>query len=439
MYPMKFIKMLILLAILIAPPAYAGGPFVVDSVNITGAAQRWESDTLEWHVDKGQLSSSVDNATARGWIQEQLAKWTDLTIRNAEGEYVSTAAISTSFQGSVEEDIDETNYTSYISYDDGPTVIIFDDDGDITAALMGEQNRNVVVGLSQPLLSDSTGLRITKGFALFNGLLLSNGVLSSDQGTAEALFKATVLHELGHLLNLDHSQVNFDISRACVRNGTCTDGQYIPTMYPELLTPLQGNLSRDDKITISWIYPASSFTSDFCTITGELFDGSGNPLKGVNVLAVRAGEGDDMAKLDARSFVSGALYPSCEGTSHYYLHGIVPGHSYAVSYEAIGSEFTGASDFEPLDNPPRGFDEGIIYDSSGASTVSCDQGGKTITMASATIDTTNSCTYAGDGGDGDGDASSAAGGCSLMIKTRGSKLRIQDKLEILISRIKALF
>jgi hypothetical protein len=372
--------------------AFAGGPFVVDMVNRTGVAQRWAGDTLTWCADGGKLSGSVENAEAKQWISDALNKWTGASLANASNQGVATTLIKTQMDSSCQPgDIDITNYGDYVYTTDGPSIVIFDDTGDIIADLMTEQNRENVVGLSQPIASDASGLHITKGVAIFNGLLLDNGVLASTQSASADLFKATILHELGHLLNLDHSQVNFDVAKACVRNGVCENSHVIPTMYPELLTPMQGAyLNRDDKVTISWIYPSDAFESDFCTITGEIFDAEGKPLKGVNVIA-KSALGGTAPLVDARSFVSGVLKPVCYGDSRYYLRGLKPGVPYKVEYEQIGSEFTGASDFEPLDDPPRGFPAGMIENSSGDTTVSCSGGGETIEMAPVTIDTTNPC------------------------------------------------
>jgi len=395
--------------------ARAGGPFVVDMVNRTGVAQRWENDKLVWCADEGKLSDSVNNAEAIQWITDALGKWTGVTLQNASNQSVSTTAVQTQINTTCGiGDVDITNYEDHVYTSTGPTVVIFDDTGDIIADLMGEENRNGVVGLSQPIASDASGLRITKGVAIFNGLLLDNGVLADTASTSEALFKGTILHELGHLLNLDHSQVNFDVAQACVRNGTCENAHVIPTMYPELLTPMQGQyLTRDDKVTISWIYPTSGFDDDFCTITGEIFDADGRPLKGVNVIAKNA-LGGTAPLVDARAFVSGVLKPTCYGDSRYYLHGLKPNIPYKVEYEAIGSEFTGASDFEPLDNPPRGFLSGTIETSGGDTTVTCTEGGKTIEMASVTIDTANPCA----GFEGAETAAPSSGGkssCSFVM------------------------
>ncbi|MFH1830650.1 MAG: hypothetical protein ABH871_07735 [Pseudomonadota bacterium] len=395
--------------------ALAGGPFVVDMVNNTGVAQRWVGDKMTWCADEGKLSNSVNNTEAVQWINEQLAKWTGVTLKNASGQMVSTATIKTGYDPTCAVgDIDGTNYDAYVYTSEGPSVVIFDDTGDIVADLVGEQNRNAVVGLSQPIASDSSGLHITKGVAIFNGLLLENDVLSSDQSTAQELFKSTVLHELGHLLNLDHSQVNFDVAKACVRGGTCDNSHVIPTMYPELLTPMQGTPIRDDTVTLSWIYPSSDFEDGFCTITGEIFDADGKALKGVNVIASSA-LGGTAPMVDSRAFVSGVLKPSCYGDSRYYLHGIKPGIPYKVTYEAIGSEFTGASDFEPLDNPPRGFPSGTIQSPGGDTTVSCSEGGQTIEMASVNIDTPNPCAGSQEAaGEQVETTGSEGGGCSLV-------------------------
>ncbi len=400
-----------------AGPANAGGPFVVDMVGRTGVAQQWLDNKMVWCADEGALSNAVNNAEAITWVNEALTKWTAVTLQNASSAYVETADISTQMGTSCSVgDIDATNYEEHVYSADGPTVVIFDKTGDIVVDILGEENRSQVVGLSQPIASDAEGLHITKGVAIFNGYMLDNNVLSSDSTRAESLFKGTVLHELGHLLNLDHSQVNLDVAQACsIDNPTCDNGHVIPTMYPELVTEMQGEyLTRDDKVTISWIYPTDVFDNDFCTITGEIFDANGSPLKGVNVIA-KSALGGSAPMVDARAFVSGVLKPSCYGDSKYYLRGIKPGIPYKVVYEAIGSGFTGASDFEPLDNPPTGFASGTIESTDGETTVSCTEGGQTIGMASVTIDTPNPCAGFEDVGGTTASTTGESKSCSLSV------------------------
>jgi len=396
--------------------ASAGGPFVVDDVNNSGRAQGWKDDELKWCADPGDLSSTVSHSQAVGWITEAFGKWSQVKLRNASNQSIDTANISISKASSCPtEDIDISNFTDYYNGDAGPTVVVFDDTGDIVAEIVGEENREVVVGLSVPLVSDSAGLNITKGIAIFNGLLLAsdNTTLGYDLSTKSSYFKCTVLHELGHLLNLDHSQTNYEYVKNCELGSSCEYGSYIPTMYPELVNTTQGNLNRDDQVTISWLYPTQDFEDEFCVITGKIYDGDGRPLKGVHVTATRT-QGTTTPLVEARSFVSGALYPSCSGDSRYYLFGIVPGRSYRVTYEAIGSQFRGASDFEPLDNPPTGFDSGVIPSGSGGETVSCDSGGETIEMADLTIDTGNPCASSSGSGSGSGTTTTSSSSCTLV-------------------------
>jgi hypothetical protein len=406
--------------VFLAKLAFAGGPFHVTTHSGEGVALRWQNNIVEWYLDPGPVSSAIDNSTGKQWVEEQFGKWEGVQINNSSGNAISTTNLQNLYKGNLDHDVDGSNYEDYINYKAGITAIIFDHNGDITADLMGESNRKNVVGLSAPLIADPTGLYITKGFALFNGAVLATEVLAKDKEIANKLFQVTILHEIGHLINLDHSQVNESVAALCSaggstsdRNGSCDGSQYIPTMYPELLAITQGELSRDDKVSVSWIYPTSGFNENFCTITGAVYDAEGNPLKGVNVIASRSGEGDGMASLDSRSFVSGAMQSGCTGSdSKYYLYGILPGKKYEVTYEPLNSNYSGSSGFEPCSSPPSGFDAGIIKSSNGSDTVSCSEAGKIIEMASQTID------VQGGGGNADGAAggdSASSGGCGIGV------------------------
>lgn len=403
----------VVLTLGLAGEAFAGGPFVVDEVNQTGIAGRWLNDTLEWWADKGRLSGAIDNATGIKWVQDELDKWMSVTLENADKKFVSASTIKESFKGKVEEDITLSNFNKYYNNDPGPTAVIFDEDGSITAALTGAGNENRVVGLTMPILSDDSGLYITKGILILNGMMQANGRLSPNQEIANSLFQAAILHELGHILNLDHGQVNYNDASKCVLGAACASANQIATMYPKLLAATQKELSRDDKVTLSWIYPSDDFQKDFCTITGEVFDAKGQPLKGVNVFAYRADGGEASAKVDVRAFVSGVLKPECYGDGRYYLYGIVPGQKYQVGYEPIGAEFVGFSGFEPLSNPPQGFDGGEIQSSSGDKQVWCDKGGDTIEMSKISIDVKNPCVQADTTKDSASKAQSKTSKCSL--------------------------
>ncbi len=394
--------------------ARAGGPFVVDATTNSGKALQWTDLTLSWSYDDGPLSPTVNNAEVVGWLHDAMDAWAQSKLPDPDdtSTLILTTSVMHSDTGTVGEDITVDNLEYYLSEESGKAgVIAFDDDGTIMEALGYDPEGTL--GLSQPLAVDASGLFITRGIIILNGKILT---YLATKGDAEQLFRSALLHEVGHLFNLDHTQVNLDLALACELGGTCDGSQYIPTMFPELKTYRQETLSRDDRITISWIYPNADFQNKFCTITGEILDENGRPLQGVNVIARRA-VGTDEPRVDVRSMVSGVLYPACVADGHYFLHGILRGEAYIVSYEQLSQEYTGASDFEPLPNPPSGFESGIIT-KGGDTTVSCESGGEVITMDTVQLEVPNPCeTLYEPGGEpyepGDVTAKAGKTGCAL--------------------------
>lgn len=405
---MRNLKLILLTVVFLffAGDALAGGPFVRDITNDTGVAQQWTDNKMTWYSDDGALSNGISHDTAMTWLTEAINKWTSSFLRDKDGAIVRTTNVMNDYQHSIGKDVDITNFDEYVSAAPGETVIIFDKDGEITEYFAGGAYTQIP-GLSQLLLSSEDGTKILKGVVILNGVLLDNRTLSEEQ------FKAAVLHELGHLFNLDHSQVNNDIASRCSLRGDCTDGQYIPTMYPELKTWMQGNLTVDDMVTISWIYPNNDFEDKFCTITGEIQDRDGRPLQGVNVVARRADGGPILKKEDSRSMVSGVLYDYCYPDGHYYLHGIRPNKVYEVFYEPLSTSYRGMSGFEPLPEPPSDFETGMISGPDGSSTVSCSSGGQTIQMNTVQVDVSNPCPGAST--TEETTSPSTGGGCSLIL------------------------
>lgn len=412
--------------------AQAGGPFVVDEVGKTGVAQRWSNNTLTYSIDKGDLAAGYDNAEGIALVQEMVAKWVDVTLENPdrEGEAIDTTSLSASVQAQPSEDITVDNYESALSTSNSNTYIIFDPDGSITEDVPPGYDKTRVVGLSQPLASDSSGLYITKGVVILNGYLLGDGTLTLNE------YKAAVLHELGHLINLDHTQVNYDAIKNCSLGSSCGSDYAVPTMYPILVTDRQKDLKIDDKVTVSWIYPkvdsaGQKFNPNYGSITGAVFDADGQVLKGVNVIAMLCDSYDatndtcynpasdpDLARVDVRSMVSGVLYPNYYGDSKYYLYGLRPGHKYKVICESIAQQFTGASGFEPISNPPQGITDCNMESSDGSTApVTIESAGQVIEMASKTIDVANPCPE--DVCD-DSSGTSSSSKCSLLPVGQGA-------------------
>lgn len=393
----------------------AGGPYVHN-----GAAARWQDDTMKWCIDKGSLAAGVTSATAQQWIKDLLALWSNVKLTTATNAQVATTVFKSQFVKTVDVDLTEANF---VDFDDPecPVIIALDETGAIIE-LFGEGRSDDYLGVSAPSVVDEATNTIKGGWIVFNGKMLANTLLGATAEERQKSYQASVLHELGHVLGLDHAQVNYSTLKSCSL-ASCSSPNSAPTMYPKLISSLQATPHYDDRITISWIYPSSNLASEFCTVTGEVFDGAGRPLKGVNVIATNTSN-----SVDTRNFVSGVLHNECEGDSRYYLHGLKPNVSYKITYEPLAAEFTGASGFEPLDSPPSGFPSGTIKTPEEETTVKCTSGGQTIEMAAVTIDTSNPCGNAanttGDGSDGDStnttSSGGSSGGCSLLNSGSGS-------------------
>lgn len=376
-----------ILTILVSSEAICGGPFHVDEGYLTGNAIRWKTNVelgkpeLKWYIDSGDLTDVITGATAKDWITAEFNKWGGVTIPDVSGNSIATTNIAITFGGTLNQDLNDQTAGAYIDkkYIEEPkTVVVLDKDGSITADRFGAENIGKILGFSA--ITDYTTSTIYKGYVVLNGYVLSHNIVTSD------LYKTTMLHEMGHLLNLDHTQINHDLALACTLGGACEGATHIATMYPYLLTGSQGLLTRDDKITISSIYPSEDFANSFCTIRGSIVDTFGRPMKAVNVIASRVGEGDTTARVDMRSSVTGAEYPVCYGDTNgnnggrYVLKGIVPGRSYVVTYETIDPEFTDESGLNPLNDMPHDIDPGQIYGPNCVTTVSCSSGGEIIDM-----------------------------------------------------------
>jgi hypothetical protein len=186
------------------------------------------------------------------------------------------------------------------------------------------------------------------------------------------LVKAVMIHEFGHLIGLDHAQVNLD----CLTDSSCDGIDGVPTMFPVLIDEDGGAMSTpaaDDVAALSALYPGASFTSSMGRITGHVFFSDGvTPAQGFNVIARRT---DDPLVI-AVSNVSGYLFTACEGNpvtpypyedcgssispygsraqaliGYYELPGLLPGN-YTVEVEAIYNTgdyaFVGGSGVGPI-------------------------------------------------------------------------------------------
>lgn len=380
----------------------AGGPFFVDPQG-SGLPLLWENNTVRWIADSGPLSGRIDNKTAMDWVREIFTIWQGASLEVADASMAAVVDLKTEYIGNVEEDITAANYMSYINAVGANAVIIFDPDGEIIDLELGKGAHYWVVGFASPV-SDGTAY-FAGGIVVINGLFVNGDELNSPEIGPDK-FKAAILHEVGHLLNLDHTQANFEATEF-FKDGDASLEDEIPTMYPILYTEAQLNLHADDVIALAQQYPAKTYTDNFCNFAGELINGDGKGLQGADVVA-RAVE-DAFVWSDVRTFISGVNYPAGSENGQYVLGGMLPNRKYTVSYRAILHLFTDGANIAPYDPPKTGIASGII----GEGVAVCTAGGGTSAVADAVVDEKpdeDISTGFGVGNPG------GAGGCSLIRK-----------------------
>lgn len=336
----KWFGLCAVLGVLLASrPVGAGGPMVYAD---DGTIVKWANgaSNIRVRLDRGPLGQ-LTNAQADALVADIMSVW------NSVAE--STVDIRIASQ-ELDQDIDETNYDTVLgAFIDGITPVVYDTDGQITDAMLGSGARNQVLGFAGPLFpADYNPPNILEGFVVLNGRML-DGV---DQGASNPEFgqneyKSVIVHEFGHMLGLDHSQIN-------ALDGSNDDQ---PTMFPIFYGgTAMGTLAPDDIGWISFLYPSMQYDSSFGEISGEVLEHVGmdyEGYQGINVIARLVGGG----RIDAGSCVSGYIYREGVGPNElkgvYVIPGAQPG-SYTVEVEEVLDLFTGGSSVGPLD-PPADF------------------------------------------------------------------------------------
>src|SRR5262249_27921446 len=135
------------------------------------------------------------------------------------------------------------------------SVVIFDNTGEIIKGIYGEGQEQNILGFASPRLA---GTNFSRFIALMNGFLASN----------EATVRSTMVHEFGHALGLDHTQVNQQFAH----NDNVEDDRYVPTMYPTSTDDDSTlvDLNPDDVASISRLYPNAQHAQTYGVIRGRL-------------------------------------------------------------------------------------------------------------------------------------------------------------------------
>ena len=132
--------------------------------------------------------------------------------------------------------------------------VIFDADGSIVDSMFGAGARFDILGLSGLDTPLSTDPEIFEASILINGAFYDGlGLPASPEDLpSQEAFKAVMVHEIGHYLNLDHTVLNHELAL----DGDPDNDIYVPTMYPFAVTDEEAiaSLNPDDTAALANTY-----------------------------------------------------------------------------------------------------------------------------------------------------------------------------------------
>jgi hypothetical protein len=354
---------------------FAGGPLVVGGGNGLGNPGQpltWaQHATINYRVDGGPLSMNgatvvFNNAAGVARVQSLFQTWQNvasasLDIRNA-GPILSVPATggATSFSDGDVSNATEFDAVSRACDQGTQSPIIFDADGNIFDDLGLPSG---VIGFASPCRLANGN--ITSGMAVLNGKFIDT--VYSPPNNFELppdAFDAAFIHEFGHFLGLDHSQINVDCYVSFHSCDNTPSLQGLPTMFPVIMALDQKTLSPDDIAWIHTLYPNGA--ANYGLITGRIYFSDGlSQAQGVNVIARSVTD----PSATAVSVVSGFKFTGNPGQSvtgtntggsafgsrdpmliGYYEIPVLAG-TYTVEVESIDPDFESGSSVGPLSTP----------------------------------------------------------------------------------------
>ncbi len=367
-------------------PLQAAGAVLVDTGG-NGQPVLWRNGVVRYNLESGAAATlgTLNNDEAVALVRELFEDWQTAALNG-----IGTTSV-TFVEGASLGSVDTTNVNEHFTYcppnsrcpnqespfitgsaESGESPILFDADGSMTDMLEGVGASHSILGFAGPRVVENVGgrLYITEGQAVLNGKFIDGVRNSGNPETDIDAYKGVVLHELGHFIGLDHTQVNL-ASVIKYLDDDPSEKEGIPTMFPLYVDGNeQLSLHYDDKVAISSLYPSSGFSNSFCRLEGTVFRSDGTTeLQGVNVVLKSVAD----PILETTSSVSGSLYAGassgCEGAfGDYTLYGLIPGHQYSLSIEKISRTFIRGSSIEPCDPPQTGFEERTLSGSFSCAT-----------------------------------------------------------------------
>lgn len=318
----------------LSPNTWGGGPFFVDSGG-NGHSLTWPNNKVKFYTDGDSLNDQIIEEDAAEWINQLFAIWQNAKLETTTGRKIRVVDFQYEYGGSVGYDINVDNYVGAVMGLYGNAVVIFDSDGKIIDRELGESAHEYVVGFASPL--STGGPYFVGGIIVLNGLFVDGDDKNSREIPINQ-FKSALLHEMGHLLNLDHTQANIElISR--IESGDMLMIEDVPTMYPVLYGEEQMTPHTDDIVALAEQYPSENYKTEFCKINGELTGIDGEGFQGADVVARATDPAFEYS--DVRTYISGVLYPAGAKNGEYHLSGLTPEREYKITYRGVDPFFNG--------------------------------------------------------------------------------------------------
>lgn len=340
-------------------------------------------------------------------------------VEQALGEWDSVSEANVSFDlRDLGTPVDDTNVCDFFfdvvacpggSVDDGVNPLVIDEDGQIVADFFGASAKFTTLGFASIIGSDPSSGNAIKGEAVFNAACLEGVEIQPGCGAVglsftDDDFTSFIVHEMGHFLGLDHSQVNLD---EATDEDSANDNR-ITTMYPRFLIGNGPNFKtpeRDDRIGLAQLYPASNFASTHWSIEGVALNASGSTeIQCANLVARNV----DDPRGDAISALSGDFSPPGTADGSFEILGLIPGETYTLDFEAINPTDLGASGYTPC-RGTSGEPRPPSVASFTATETFSELAGQTVTLD---CQSGEDC-VPGSGG-GSGGSGKSGGGCSLV-------------------------
>lgn len=333
---------------------YAGNHEVIHPSS--GRSIGWDnSEEIPYWLDLGPMGT-LTNLQARILVESMMDVWTS----------VDTARVNFSYKGDLAEDVTEENIADYLAMTscgssdrsdipENVVPVIFDSDGKIIEYLVGKGSSVEVGGIStlRCFLGDLANPKsIYQGMVIFNGQFIDGLGPSNESPTDLSVnsIAGVILHELGHLIGLDHTALNEDVYYNISTGTLSADySKYLPVMLPTVLRRSNSSttIHPDDIAAISTLYPSPGYLSGAGELRGEVLKSNGKEVRKANIIARR--EDDPLCEAyasvsgrrctplldaDGNMNFNGAYCGSSDLYGDYSIEGLPPG-SYTVEVEEL--------------------------------------------------------------------------------------------------------